>query len=579
VLRRIIRRAVRHAWSLGSADAVTPALVGATIDVVGDAYPALAGARDGIVEMAEREERRFRRTLESGYALLDREMEGLAAGDAVGGSVAFKLHDTYGFPVELTEEIASERGLVLDRDGFESEMAAQRERARAAWKGGHDDASPLYLQLFDDLGPTEFVGYERLEGTGRILAIVRDGEHLEEAVEGDTVEVYVDRTPFYAEAGGQVGDTGVIATETGRMRVSDTRFAVQGLNGHHVAVTTGTVRVGQDAALAVDGTRRERIRKSHTGTHLLHYALRDVLGTHVQQAGSLVEAGRLRFDFSHFASLSDEELLDVERETNERIIENSGVRTVEVTREEAEEMGALAFFGDKYGDRVRVVEAGDYSRELCGGTHVPTTGQVGPLVLLGESSIGANMRRVEAYTGATAYGYVSDLRRALRDTAAHLRVQPDRVVTAAAALVERSKAQEARIAAFEAQARSGVAGRLLEAAEDVDGAAAVVAQVEAGTSPDDLRALAIQVRDRIGTGIAVLGAARDGKAGLVAAASRDLVEAGISAGALLAGPAGVVGGGGSRDPELAQAGGPHGDRIEEALDEARRIVVAALRDR
>ena len=579
VLRRIIRRAVRHAWALGAEEAVTPRLVGATVDIMGDAYPALAGARDGIVEMAGREERRFRRTLESGYAMLDDAVADLGEGGVVDGSVAFRLHDTYGFPVELTEEIASERGLSLDRAGFEAEMAAQRERARAAWRGAHDEASPVYLALFDEAGPTEFLGYEHVEGTGRILAMLRDGEHVKEAAEGDDVEVFVDRSPFYAEAGGQVGDTGSIATETGRLRVSDTQFAVQGLNGHRATVTTGTVRVGQDARLAVDADRRERIRKSHTGTHLLHYALRDVLGSHVQQAGSLVEAGRLRFDFSHFGALSEEELFDVERETNERIIENARVRSLEVSRHEAEDMGALAFFGDKYGDRVRVVEAGSFSRELCGGTHVPSTGQVGPLVLLGESSIGSNMRRVEAYTGATAYGYVSDLRRTLHDTAAALRSPPDRVVDAAAALVERSKAQEERIEAFEAQARSGVAGRLADGAEAVDGASVVVAEVEPGTAPDDLRALALQVRDRLGSGIAVLGARRDGKAGLIAAVSRDVAASGVAAGDLLAGPARIVGGGGSRDPELSQAGGPNGDRLPEALEEARRVVIEALRSR
>jgi alanyl-tRNA synthetase len=330
------------------------------------------------------------------------------------------------------------------------------------------------------------------------------------------------------------------------------------------------VQVGQEASLTVDPDRRERIRKAHTGTHLLHYALRDVLGTHVQQAGSLVEAGRLRFDFSHFASLSEEELLDVERETNERIIENAAVTTTEMSREEADDAGALAFFGDRYGERVRVVQAGTYSRELCGGTHVPTTGQVGPLLLRGESSIGSNMRRVEAFTGATAYRHLSDMRAELRAAADHLRVPPSGVADAAAALTARARAQEERIEAFEARARSSAAEELLERAETIGKASLVVAG-RPGLSPDDLRALAVQVRDRLGRGIAVLGSERDGKAGIVGVASRDLVAEGVSVADVVAPAAAVVGGGGSRDPELAQAGGPRGDDLPDALEKAKEI--------
>ncbi len=578
VLRRLLRRAVRHGWQLGSEGLITPKLVDATIEVMGDAYPSLQGARDGIVEMAEREERRFRRTLETGSSLLTDALDGLGDGDALPGKVAFKLHDTYGFPVELTEEIAADSGADLDRAGFDAEMEAQRERARAAWKGTIDEeASPAYRGIFDVSGPSDFVGYETLETTGTILALIRDGEAVESAAEGDTIEVFVDRTPFYAEAGGQIGDSGTLVTETGTLTVADAQHAVQGLHGHRATVASGTIQVGQDARLNVEPGRRERIRKSHTGTHLLHWALREVLGSHVHQAGSLVQDGRLRFDFSHYGALDPVELLDVERETNDRIIENQQVRTTEVSREEAEDMGALAFFGDKYGDRVRVVQAGGYSSELCGGTHVPTTGQVGPLVLLGESSIGSNMRRVEAYTGATAYGYLSDLRGELQSVAGHLRTRIDTVGDAAAALVQRSREQEERIAAFEAQERSGVATNLVAAAEDIGNGKLVVAEAGADTTPDDLRILTAQVRDMIGSGIVVLGAQREGKAGLVAAVSKDLVERGVSAGELAGSAAREVGGGGSRDPELAQAGGPRGGELPAALETARRLGREALR--
>jgi len=303
-----------------------------------------------------------------------------------------------------------------------------------------------------------------------------------------------------------------------------------------------------------------------------------VLGSHVQQAGSLVTDGRFRFDFSHYAAVEHDALAEVEQIANERVIENATVQSFEVGRQEAEDMGALAFFGDKYGDRVRVVQAGAYSRELCGGTHVPSTGQVGPLVVVGESSIGSNLRRIEAYTGSTAYGYVSEMRQRLEDTAAALRTRPDRVVQAAVSLSERSAGQEARIEAFEAQARSGLAAGLLEGAEEVGGARLVVAAAP-GLSPDELRALAMQVRDLLGSGIAVLGAARGGKGGLVGVVTADLVAEGISAGELIAGPAGVMGGGGSRDPEMSQAGGPHGDKLPEALEAAGEAGLAALRNR
>jgi alanyl-tRNA synthetase len=579
VLRRLIRRAVRHAWSLGSRDLATPRLIEATVEAMGDAYPAIVEGKDGITEMAVREEERFRRTLDAGHRLIESELGGLGKAAILSGDVAFRLHDTYGFPIELTEEIAAERDMSVDRDGFDAAMEAQRDRARAARKATVDaDAAPTYRKLFDDVGPTEFSGYERTEDAGRILSLLREGEAVDEAAEGEEIEVYFDRTPFYAESGGQVGDTGSVVTETGSLRVTDTQFPVQTMHGHRATVTSGVVRSGQDATLTVDSQRRERIRKSHTGTHLLHWALRQVLGSHVQQAGSLVTDGRLRFDFSHYAAVEPDALAEVERTANDRVIENARVRAFELDRQEAEEMGALAFFGDKYGDRVRVVEAGTYSRELCGGTHVPTTGQVGPLVVVGESSIGSNLRRIEAYTGSTAYGYVSEMRSLLESTAEALRTRPDRVAEAAAALAERAREQEARIAAFESQTRSGVAADLLETAEDVDGTRLVVA-VRPGLPPDELRSLAMQVRDRLGSGVAVLGAEREGKAGLVAVVTPDLVAMGLSAGELIRTPASIVGGGGSKDPELAQAGGSQGDRIEEALDEARRLVLDALRSR
>jgi alanyl-tRNA synthetase len=576
VLRRLLRRTIRHAWQLGAEKNITQPLVKATIQTLGDAYPALRAAEAGILETAEREEQRFRRTLESGHSLLSAELEQMDAGATLSGETAFKLHDTFGFPVELTEEIAAERGVELDRHGFDAEMAAQRERARTArGKSAVADAPKVYRDIYDESGPTRFLGYEQVDTQGTVLAIVADGDPIQTAEEGQDVEVFFDVTTFYAESGGQVGDTGTATTETGVLQVTDTQHAVQDLHGHRATVRSGSISVGQVAALSVDPGRRERIRKSHSGTHILHWALRTVVGPHVQQAGSLVEPGRLRFDFSHYEGLTDEEVFEVERLANERVIENAHVRAFQVTRKEAEEMGALAFFGDKYGDVVRIVEAGSYSRELCGGTHVHTTGQVGPLVVVGESSIGSNLRRIEAYTGSAGYGYFTELRRKLRATADSLRVQPEKVDEAAAALAVRSREQEARIAQIEAQTRSEAAEDLVESAEEVDGRKLVIASRE-GLSPDALRQLGMQVRDRIGSGIAVLGSSRDGKASLVVVVSRDLVTHGANA-AEIAGPAAkLLGGGSSRDPEMAQAGGPQGDRLGDGVEAAARLARESL---
>jgi alanyl-tRNA synthetase len=401
------------------------------------------------------------------------------------------------------------------------------------------------------------------------------GDSVESAGEGAEIEIFFDATPFYGESGGQVGDTGEAHTDTAKLKIVDTQHSVQGLHGHRAKVVEGSVSVGQLAHLSVDPGRRERIRKSHTGTHLLHWALRSVLGTHVQQAGSLVESGRLRFDFSHYGALTSEELIEVERVANERVIENARVRTLEVARQEAEELGALAFFGDKYGDKVRMVETGSYSRELCGGTHVPSTGQIGPLMVRGESSIGSNLRRIEAFSGSLGYEYLVDLRSQLDQAAQHLRVRPEGLADAAAALVARSKEQEDRIEAFEARSRSEAAVGIVAEATSV-GEASLVVAARPGLSPDSLRQLALQVRDRIGTGIAVIGSVNDGKAGLVGIVSADLVERGLSAADIVGPAAQLVGGGGSRDPELAQAGGPRGDELDAALERALALASEAL---
>lgn len=576
VLRRILRRAVRHAWRLGGRGLITPKLVQATVEVMAAGYPELLNQQDFVTDVVTREEARFRQTLQSGHSLLESELETVPAGGLLSGDTTFKLHDTFGFPVELTKEIAGERGVDVDLEAFEVAMEEQRNRARAAWKGGEDSATAdAYRALLDDIGPSDFVGYTAEAGRGRVLALLREGSPIDRVEEGMEVEVFLDSTPFYAEAGGQVGDTGLIETETGRLVVKDTQAGVPGLNGHRATVARGFVQVGQDADARIDSPRREGIRKSHTGTHVLHWALRKVLGQHVQQAGSLVQNGRLRFDFSHFGSLDPGEFAEVERLANERVTANAGVRSFETSKDEAKALGALAFFGDKYGDVVRVVEIGDYSKELCGGTHTPSAGQVGPLVVLGESSIGSNLRRIEALSGDRAYQYFAGLRRQLTDAGRLLHAQPEEVADRVATLLERTRTLEEELAAVGQKARSEVATGIAESAEPINDTFLAVAAV-GEMLPDQLRVLALQVRDRIKRGVVVLGCTHAGKGALIGAVTGDLVASGVSAAELILPAARVLGGGGSRDPELAQAGGPQGDRLQEALDAAREAAAQTL---
>ncbi len=574
ILRRLLRRVVRHAHLLGSDEPIVGALVGATVAEMGDAYPDLREKAAFITDMAEREEEGFTRTLLAGEHLLDAEIADVGDGGTIPGEVAFRLHDTFGFPIELTQEIASDRGLTVDIDGFERSMTTQKERARAAFKADHGgEGTDVYRSVLGGIDPSEFVGYDHLESTGTVLALLVEGESVEAAGEGVEVEVFLDTTPFYAESGGQVGDTGTITTETATLRVSDTQLALPGVHGHKAKVVQGEIKRAQPATLSVDVVRRERTRKNHTGTHILHWGLREVVGDHVHQAGSLVAPDRLRFDFSHFESVPTEQLRDIEQAVNERIIANEAVTTIETSKEEAQKMGAIAFFGDKYGSIVRVVKTGGFSTEFCGGTHVPSTGQVGPLVLVSEGSVGSNMRRVEALTGSAAYQHLSDLRATLYGVAGALKTQPDRVIDAAENLSIRLKDTEARLAEFEERDRSQAASTLVEGAEPIGKASLVGGRVD-GIGGDGLRALAFQIRDRMGSGVGVLGSLSDGKAALVVIVSDDLVAKEVTAAGIAAVGATILGGGASRDASLAQAGGPKAEELDEAVQQA----VAAARE-
>jgi len=579
VLRRLLRRAVRHAHMLGATQPIMGSLIDATVTEMGEAYPEIKMNEAFIDDLAGREEHAFSKTLASGEQMLDVALEALPDGDSVPGETAFKLHDTFGFPIELTEEIATERGFTVDKAGFDIAMTQQKERARAAFKGDNAGGeAEAYRQLLRGIEPTEFIGYDVSDGRGKILSILREGDSIERAEKGSNVELFLDISPFYAESGGQVGDTGTITTDTGVVKVTDTRFSLPGVHGHRGRVIEGYIQHGQDGVAAIDTTRRERTRKNHTGTHILHWALREVLGEHVHQAGSLVAPDRLRFDFSHFDGVDTETLAHIEKVTNERIIENGLVTTIETSKDDASKMGAIAFFGDKYGDIVRVVRTGDFSTEFCGGTHVPSTGQVGPLVLVSEGSVGSNIRRIDALTGSNGYQHLADLRSQLADVSNVLKTQPGRVVDAAMSITDRLKAAEQRIGEFEDRERSGAADQIVQTAEAVGGYELAAGRVD-GIGGDGLRSLAFSVRDKIKSGIGVLGSVTDGKAALIVFATQDVVDAGVSAGNIAAAGAQALGGGGSKDPRLAQAGGPNAEGMDEAIDLGRteaRNALAAL---
>ncbi|MGH9106505.1 MAG: alanine--tRNA ligase, partial [Acidimicrobiales bacterium] len=423
VLRRIIRRSVLRAYLLGTSKLVCPPMVAAVVDVMGRAYPDLVKNADFVAGVAGREEERFRANLRSGMALLEAE---LAGGRVIGGATAFKLHDTHGFPVELTREIASGRGASVDDAGFATAMARQREQSRQAGPGRTDEAGAnlaAYRELLEQFGSTDFVGYGALSSEARVLAV------LEGRGKGE-VEIFLDRTPFYAEAGGQVGDTGTVSTPTGRAHVAATTAALPGLHRHTAVVEEGFIAPGQEAFASVDAPRRAAIRRNHTGTHLLHWALREVLGPHVRQQGSLVAPDRLRFDFTHYAQVTRAELDKVEDLVNSEILADMAVVTEEMPRAEAEAKGAIAFFGEKYGERVRVVHAGSGSVELCGGTHVERLGMIGPLEVISESSIGSNLRRVEALSGTATLERLRSNEERLAHAASLLKATPEELAVA-----------------------------------------------------------------------------------------------------------------------------------------------------
>ena len=582
VLRRIMRRAMRHAHMLGSQDPVMHRLVTALVRQMGAAYPELTRAQALIEETLRLEETRFKQTLDRGLKLLDDELTRLPEGGDLPGATAFKLYDTYGFPLDLTQDALREMGRAVDVAGFDDAMSEQKAKARASWAGsGEAKDAAIWYELAEAHGVTEFLGYDTETAEGQILALVRDGAEIGAAETGSTVQIVVNQTPFYGESGGQVGDAGWIRTDTGTAHITDTRKSA-GVFMHIAEVTEGTILKGAPAKLEVEHRRRGAIRANHSATHLLHEALRRALGDHVAQRGSLNAPDRLRFDFSHSAALSSAELAQVETEVNDFIRQNSQVDTRIMTPDDARAIGAQALFGEKYGDEVRVVSMGmlegsakgadgkTYSLELCGGTHVARTGDIGAFVLLGDSASSAGVRRIEALTGQAALDHLRTQDQRLADAAAALKAPVWEVVDRVKSLIEERRSLSNEVAQLRRELAMGSGGTATEAREI--GGVKFVGQVLSGVSGKDLPALIDEVKARIGSGAVVLIADTGGKPAVAAGVTADLVSR-ISAVSLVKAAAEAMGGrGGGGRPDMAQAGGADITLADAAIKAAEAVL-------
>ena len=572
VLRRLLRRAVMHGHKLGIEGAFLTNYVDAIVRLMGHVYPEIVDNRELVERVILSEEERFGVTLRQGQAYLADALEKLE-GTVLDGATAFTLHDTYGFPVEITEEICADAGITVDKEGFEKCMDEQRERARAATKDDAEAAWSTYGGIHDDLlkelGATGFVGYDRLTATAEVKAIVKDGERVEALQQGEEGEVILSLTPFYAEMGGEVGDTGTIEAEGVKLEVVDTKAPAKGLVCHAVKVAEGAVRVGDTVRAVVDELRRKRITRNHTCTHLLHAALRQVLGEHVKQAGSYVGPDRLRFDFTHFEGMTAEQIAEVERVANEVNMRAVPMAIYETSLDAARESGVTALFGEKYGDTVRVVEAGEFSRELCGGCHVANTAEIGFVKIVSESSVGANLRRIEAVTSFDALEYMNKIENELKEAAAELKVPMFDVSERTAANIRTIKEQEAEQKRAKKAAAEGNVAEHIKAMVDV-GYPLVIARID-GLDSGALRNAWDILRSRMPKpGACVIGTVNDDKPVIMAAGTDEAVAAGFNAGALIKSIAGNIKGGGGGKPTMAQAGGKDASGMDAALDAARK---------
>ncbi|MDP3549760.1 MAG: alanine--tRNA ligase [Novosphingobium sp.] len=579
VLRRIMRRAMRHAHLLGARDPLMHRLVPALVAEMGAAYPELGRAQPLIEETLLREEVQFRRTLSNGLRLLDETTGALGEGDKLPGETAFKLYDTFGFPYDLTEDALRARGISVDREGFDAAMAQQKAAARAAWKGSGQAADgEVWFDIAERVGATEFTGYSSTTGEAQVVALVRDGKEVESVAAGDTVTVLVNQTPFYGESGGQMGDAGTI-TGTGGLvlTVADTAKPLGRLHAHNAIVESGTIRVGDVVKLDIDVARRDAIRANHSATHLLHAALRNRLGGHVTQKGSLVAADRLRFDFSQPTALTADDIAAIEAEVNAEIRANEAVTTRLMSPDEAIEAGAMALFGEKYGDEVRVLSMGravdkHFSVELCGGTHVRALGDIGVFRIVSESAVSSGVRRIEALTGEGARQWFVAREDALKNTASILRTTPEDVEARVAALMDERKKLERELAEAKKALALGGGGAKAESADEDVGGVKFSGQVLEGLDPKDLRGLLDQAKQRMGSGVAVIVAVNEGKASIAAAVTEDLVGKVSAVDLVRAGVEALGGKGGGGRPDMAQGGGPDGSKAADAVAAAKGVV-------
>lgn len=578
VLRRILRRAVRFGKVLGLNDPFLYNVVSVVVELMGDAYPEIKEKMDYIQKVIKIEEERFHETLHEGMKVASDIIEKakIEGRKEINGTEAFLLYDTYGFPLDLTEDIAEENNLEVDKAGFEEAMEQQRQRARAARQDakGFDEVIAL-AELLKDVSSTKFLGYKQYSAQGTVLALVVEGKKVNSLSDKDAGYLVLDETTFYAESGGQVGDTGYIKGEAACLEVENTQKLANGIILHKVIVREGFVNIGDVVLAEVNEEKRKATERNHTATHLIHKAFKEVLGDHVNQAGSLVASDRLRFDVSHFSALTTDELAKIEDIANKVVLRNIPVEVLETSYEDAKQMGATALFGEKYGDNVRVVKIGDFSMELCGGTHVGATGEIGLIKILSEAGIGAGLRRIEVVTGDNTRVYFKQQEQILWETAQVLKTSPYEVAKKAESLLSELKAKEKELEVLQAKLAQQATGDIMNQVQTISGVKVIVAQVQA---PDmnGLRSMADMLKDKLGSGVIVLGTTAEDKVNFVAMITSDLKDKGVHAGNIIRETAKIAGGGGGGRPDMAQAGGKIPEMLPQALEKALEIIKEQL---
>jgi alanyl-tRNA synthetase len=573
VLRRIMRRAMRHAKMLGFADPVLYKTATFVLDFMAEAYPQEAERKSFVAKIVEKEEERFIQTLDNGLRILNEQVDLLRKKQSavIPGEVLFKLYDTYGFPTDLTADIVEADGFSIDEAGFERCMEEQRKKAREHWKGSGEEAvGTIYRQLIEQGNTVNFVGYQKMQASSKVIALLHDGEQVSQARSGEQVEILTETTPFYGESGGQAGDIGSISGDGLKVDIIETRKPLPELTVHVGKVTEGVLEIGQDVQLTVNTAARQATALNHTATHILHAVLVEVLGDHVKQAGSLVAPDRLRFDFSHYTAISHEELKRIETEVNRRIRENRSVETREMSADEAIAAGATALFGEKYGERVRVVNMGDFSMELCGGTHTSAAGDIGLFKIIQEAGIAAGVRRIEAATGTRALDLIQQQDESLTRMAGLVKSDRPQLETRLIKMVERQKDLEREMATLESRLKAGQADDIMSKVVEIGDVKLLAAEVDS-TDGKGLREMADKLRDKLGSGVVAIGCPHEGKVNLLVAVTADLTKK-LHAGKLVAVLAEEVGGRGGGRPDLAQAGGSQPEKLASALSKVADLV-------